>query len=430
MPDRDRLRALPSVDRLATSVARAELADRRAELLAGARDEADLVERARERLRPAPRRVLNATGVVVHTNLGRAPLAAAARAAVAARRRGLRDLELDLARRRARLAPRARRRDPARAHRRRGGPGRQQLRGAVLLAAAALAGAGRELVVSRGQLIEIGGSFRIPDVVAQAGARLVEVGTTNRTRLADYGAALSDRDRCDPPRAPVELPHRRLRRGGRDRVALLARRAGDRRRRLRACSPTTCGAGRRAPRAPLGPRGRRARLLLRRQAPRRPAGRDHRRHARGGRACARHPLARALRIDKLSLAALRGDARALPRPRAGARGDPGPGDARRGADRARGAGRARSPGRRAASGRRRRQGRRRGAAVARAARPGSRPRRGAGACRAAARAAIRRSSGAIKDGPPAARPAHADRRRGRRGRAPRCGAARRERARR
>ena len=89
MPDRDRLRALPSVDRLATSVARAELADRRAELLAGARDDADLVARARERLRPAPRRVLNATGVVVHTNLGRAPLAAAARAAVARGRRGL-----------------------------------------------------------------------------------------------------------------------------------------------------------------------------------------------------------------------------------------------------------------------------------------------------------------------------------------------------
>src|SRR5205085_3021543 len=60
---------------------------------------------------------------------------------------------------------------------------------AVLLAAAALA-AGRELVVSRGQLVEIGGSFRVPDVVAQSGARLVEVGTTNRTRLADYKRAL------------------------------------------------------------------------------------------------------------------------------------------------------------------------------------------------------------------------------------------------
>ncbi|MGZ4268253.1 MAG: L-seryl-tRNA(Sec) selenium transferase, partial [Solirubrobacteraceae bacterium] len=65
--------------------------------------------------------------------------------------------------------------------------------GAVLLAAAALGGAGRELVVSRGQLIEIGGGFRIPEVVAQAGARLVEVGTTNRTRLADYAGALSER---------------------------------------------------------------------------------------------------------------------------------------------------------------------------------------------------------------------------------------------
>ena len=76
-PVRERLRALPSVDRLATSVARAELAERRAELLAGAADDVDLVARARERLRPSLRRVLNATGVVVHTNLGRAPLAAA-----------------------------------------------------------------------------------------------------------------------------------------------------------------------------------------------------------------------------------------------------------------------------------------------------------------------------------------------------------------
>ncbi len=79
----ERLRALPSVGRLATAVARAELAERRAELLAGADDEVDLAARARDRVGPSLRRVLNATGVVVHTNLGRAPLAHAARAAVA-----------------------------------------------------------------------------------------------------------------------------------------------------------------------------------------------------------------------------------------------------------------------------------------------------------------------------------------------------------
>ncbi len=189
---RERLRALPSVDRLATSVARAELAARRAELLAGAPDDPDLVERARERLRPAPRRVLNATGVVIHTNLGRAPLAAAARAAVAAVAEGYSDLELDLAggargSRHDHVEPLLRELTGAEA-----ALAVNNCAGAVLLAAAALAGGGRELVVSRGQLIEIGGSFRIPDVVAQAGGRLVEVGTTNRTRLADYGAALGE----------------------------------------------------------------------------------------------------------------------------------------------------------------------------------------------------------------------------------------------
>src|SRR4051794_41528153 len=91
-----RLRELPSVDKLATSVARAVVGDRRAELLAGARDEADLVARARERLRPSLRRVINATGVIVHTNLGRAPLAPAARAAAAAAAAGYSNLELDL----------------------------------------------------------------------------------------------------------------------------------------------------------------------------------------------------------------------------------------------------------------------------------------------------------------------------------------------
>jgi L-seryl-tRNA(Ser) seleniumtransferase len=189
---RERLRALPSVDRLATSVARAELADRRAEVLAGASDDPDLVARARERLRPSPRRVLNATGVVVHTNLGRAPLAPTARAAVAAAAEGYSDLELDLA-----TGERGSRHDHVEGLLREVTGAEAALvvnncAAAVLLAAAALAGPGRDVVVSRGQLIEIGGGFRIPEVVAQAGARLVEVGTTNRTRLGDYAAALGE----------------------------------------------------------------------------------------------------------------------------------------------------------------------------------------------------------------------------------------------
>jgi L-seryl-tRNA(Ser) seleniumtransferase len=191
--DNDALRRLPSVDRLAVSVARATLAERRAELLAGAGagpdGEVDLIARASERLRPSLRRVLNATGVVVHTNLGRAPLARAARAAVARAAHGYSNLELDLA-----SGGRGSRHD----HVERllceltgaeGALAVNNCAAAVLLAAAALAGGGRELVVSRGQLIEIGGGFRIPEVVVQAGARLVEVGTTNRTRLSDYRAA-------------------------------------------------------------------------------------------------------------------------------------------------------------------------------------------------------------------------------------------------
>jgi len=189
---RERLRELPSVDRLATSVARAELADRRAELLAGADDEVDLVARARERLQPSLRRVLNATGVVVHTNLGRAPLAAAARAAVARAAEGYSNLELDQrtgerGSRQAHVEGLLRELTGAEA-----ALAVNNCAAATLLAAAALAGPGREIVVSRGQLIEIGGGFRIPEVIAQAGARLVEVGTTNRTRIGDYAAALSD----------------------------------------------------------------------------------------------------------------------------------------------------------------------------------------------------------------------------------------------
>src|SRR4051812_27886555 len=205
---RERLRALPAVDRLAaevaaaehgalgareaTAVARATLEDRRAQLLGGARDAPDLVARARARLRPSLRRVLNATGVVVHTGLGRAPLAAAARAAVARAAEGYVNLELDLddgsrGSRNDHVAGLLRELTGAEA-----AMAVNNCAAATLLAAAALA-AGRDLVVSRGQLVEIGGGFRIPEVVAQAGARLVEVGTTNRTRLGDYAAALRAR---------------------------------------------------------------------------------------------------------------------------------------------------------------------------------------------------------------------------------------------
>src|SRR4051812_12330378 len=94
---RERLRELPSVDRLATWGERSERAERCAEVLAGDPADVDIVARARERLRPSLRRVLNATGVVVHTNLGRAPVATSARAAVAAAAEGYLNLEYDLA---------------------------------------------------------------------------------------------------------------------------------------------------------------------------------------------------------------------------------------------------------------------------------------------------------------------------------------------
>jgi L-seryl-tRNA(Ser) seleniumtransferase len=187
-----RVRALPSVDRLATAVARAELEARRAELLAGATDEVDLVDRARARLTPRLRRVLNATGVIVHTNLGRAPLAAEAQEAVARTAAGSCNLELDLA---------TGRRGSRHGHVEgllteltgaEAGMVVNNCAAAVLLAVAAL-GAGRETIVSRGQLIEIGGGFRIPELVAQAGTTLVEIGTTNRTRLSDYARAIGER---------------------------------------------------------------------------------------------------------------------------------------------------------------------------------------------------------------------------------------------
>jgi L-seryl-tRNA(Ser) seleniumtransferase len=187
----ERLRALPSVDRLATAVARAELDARRRELLGGAGDDdVDLVARALSRMAPGAGRVLNATGIVLHTNLGRAPLAREARAAIAVAATGYGALELDLLT--GRRSRRGRRTEALLIAL----SGAQDAlvvnngAAAVLLAVAALAGPGRQVIVSRGELVEIGGGLRIADVVAQSGAELVEVGSTNRTRAADYAAAI------------------------------------------------------------------------------------------------------------------------------------------------------------------------------------------------------------------------------------------------
>jgi L-seryl-tRNA(Ser) seleniumtransferase len=193
------LRDLPSVDELAreagdplaVDTARAVIDRAREEIRAGA-DPGDLTARLREELagvrQPRLRRVLNATGVVVHTNLGRAPLAEAL-ARVLEAGRGYSNLEYDLAE-----GARGSRQDHLAAILRRLTGAESALAvnnnaGAVLLALAALA-EGREVVVSRGELIEIGDGFRIPDVLARSGARLVEVGTTNRTRAADYERAI------------------------------------------------------------------------------------------------------------------------------------------------------------------------------------------------------------------------------------------------
>jgi L-seryl-tRNA(Ser) seleniumtransferase len=179
-------------DPLAVDAARAVIDRAREEIQAGA-DPGDLAARLRDELtdarRPRLRGVLNATGVVIHTNLGRAPLAEEALARVVAAGRGYSNLEYDLD-----AGERGSRQDHAAAVLRRLTGAEAALvvnnnAGAVLLALAALA-EGREVVVSRGELIEIGDGFRIPDVLARSGARLVEVGTTNRTRAADYEQAI------------------------------------------------------------------------------------------------------------------------------------------------------------------------------------------------------------------------------------------------
>jgi L-seryl-tRNA(Ser) seleniumtransferase len=201
------LRDLPSVDKLlgderlasephelAVTAVRVVL-ERAREEIRGGGEPSPLVDSVLEELermrRPTLRRVLNATGVVVHTNLGRAPLADAALARVTEVGGGYSNLEYELE-----GGGRGSRQDHVQPLLRRLTGAEASLvvnnnAAAVLLALAALA-EGREVVVSRGELIEIGDGFRIPEVLTRSGARLVEVGTTNRTRAADYERAIGE----------------------------------------------------------------------------------------------------------------------------------------------------------------------------------------------------------------------------------------------
>ncbi|MCH8102619.1 MAG: L-seryl-tRNA(Sec) selenium transferase [Chloroflexi bacterium] len=158
---------------------------------------ADIMARAKEDWTPWPRPLVNATGVIIHTNLGRAPLSDAAAAAVQAAAGGYSNLEFDVS---------AGARGSRQAHIGRliaevtgaeTGLAVNNNASAILLGLSAVAGPGApggvtEVIVSRGEGVEIGGGFRIPDVLKQSGATLVEVGTTNRTYVRDYASAINE----------------------------------------------------------------------------------------------------------------------------------------------------------------------------------------------------------------------------------------------
>lgn len=208
------LRSLPSVDKvlseasitidrygraLTADAIRAVLDQARSSIRSGedAPDHDQFLARVNDLLAewtlPRPRSVINATGVIIHTNLGRAPLSPAALDAMLAASSGYSDLEYDLAQgeRGTRLAA------VEEVLKRVTGAEAAFVvnnnASAVLLALSALA-AGKEVLISRGQLIEIGGGFRVPDVMAQSGAHMIEVGTTNRTHRRDYELALVTRE--------------------------------------------------------------------------------------------------------------------------------------------------------------------------------------------------------------------------------------------
>ncbi|MBK7933105.1 MAG: L-seryl-tRNA(Sec) selenium transferase [Acidobacteria bacterium] len=213
------LRELPSIDELLRSatgvsllplagpmyltvLARGAVDEMRNQILAGDEDTADVLERCESRLaelwqrsqRDAVCRVINATGVIIHTNLGRAPYSDAAKRAISEVAAGYCTLEYDI-----KTGNRGRRGSYAEAM-------IAELTGAEsalivnnCAAAAFLVlsvfGKGGEVIVSRGELVEIGGDFRVPDVLEQSGAALCEVGTTNRTKIADYEKAIGENTR-------------------------------------------------------------------------------------------------------------------------------------------------------------------------------------------------------------------------------------------
>ena len=204
LPSVDSVLAVPDVADAAASfsrewvveLARQELAAarqrvRQGEGAAGAEEIAALVcQRVAEAALPEPRRVINATGVVIHTNLGRAPLSRAAMLAAEEAAAGYSNLEFDLesgrrGSRQARLESLLRQLTGAEA-----ALAVNNNASALLLGLLALA-AGREVIVSRAEAVEIGGGFRVPDVLRQSGATLVDVGTTNRTYLRDYEEAIT-----------------------------------------------------------------------------------------------------------------------------------------------------------------------------------------------------------------------------------------------
>ncbi len=201
LPSVDAVLRRPEVAGLLERAPRAAVVEAVRDALAGRRARGGgaegLVEEVAAAVRPTLRRAVNATGVILHTNLGRAPLAAEAVDAVVAASRYA-TLEWDPG-----TGERGSRQDHLVEHLR-ALTGAESAcvatsnAGAVLLALVALVAAegGGEVIVSRGQLVEIGGGFRVPEVLAASGCRLVEVGTTNRTRLADYAAAAGPETRA------------------------------------------------------------------------------------------------------------------------------------------------------------------------------------------------------------------------------------------